>query len=74
MGQAFKVQGLKECCAEPRVMVNESFSYEVSFTEDGKLFIDTNDYCTDGFEGMECMNCGKQYDVQSMINTGQVEH
>lgn len=60
MSQAYKLsdKALKEltCCDNQRIMVDESFSYEASITDEGKLFIDTNDYCTLGFENVRCVN------------------
>lgn len=63
MSQAYKV-GIKQfdCCNDQRIICNESFSYECSIDPDtNKLFIDTNDYCTNGFTNFECMNCNKQF-------------
>lgn len=68
----FKPVALEDCCESPRIMVNESFSYEVTL-DDGRLYINTSDYASDGYEGMECMNCGREYDVQALMTTGEVE-
>ena len=48
------------CCDEQRIVVDEAFSYEARI-KDGKLFIDTDDYCTDGFENIRCVNCGADF-------------
>lgn len=48
------------CCDEQRIVVDEAFSYECQFI-DGKLFIDTNDYCSDGFTNARCVNCDKHF-------------
>lgn len=53
------------CCDEPRIMCNESFSYECTL-EDGKMLVDTSDYCTDGFNAFECMNCNTFFDVDDL--------
>lgn len=53
------------CCDNQRLMVDESFSYEVEWDEDeDKLFIYTNDYCTDGFQNLQCANCGAQFKLE----------
>lgn len=56
-----------DCCGEnQRLIVNESFSYECIVDEDtGRLYVDTNDYASDGYEGLECLNCGKEFDIQA---------
>ena len=54
-----------KCCADQRLMMDESFSYECSM-EDGKLWIHTNDYATDGFENLQCINCGVSFDDEAV--------
>ncbi len=66
------INKITNCCDNPRLMVNESFSYEVT-ENDGKLFINLNDYATDGFEGLECMTCYKEYNVKELADSGKVE-
>ena len=45
-----------ENCGGDRFICDESFSYEI-LLHDGKVHVDTNDYCTDGFENFRCRDC-----------------
>lgn len=49
------------CCNNPRLVMDESFSYEVPLAEDGTATIDTGDYATEGFENLRCTNCDKSF-------------
>jgi len=64
MEEVKKVTELK-CCNDQRLMMDESFSYECQILE-GKLWIDTSDYCTDGFENLQCINCGESFDESAI--------
>lgn len=52
------------CCDNPRLVMDESFSYEVVIADDGTATVDTSDYATDGFENLRCTNCDQHFSSQ----------
>jgi hypothetical protein len=43
-------------------MLDEAFSYEVPMDDDGTATVDTNDYCSDGYNNLNCAHCGNDFD------------
>ena len=58
-----------KCCDNQRLRVDESFSYTCEFIN-GKLVINLNNYCSEGYEYLTCDFCGKDWD----INDFEVEY
>lgn len=50
------------CCDNQDLTINESFNYACEFIN-GKLVINQNNYCSDGYEYLTCDSCGKDWDI-----------
>lgn len=63
-----EVQEFK-CCDNQMMICDESFSYNCSIDDDGKVYVHSNDSESDGFENFRCNNCGDFLGVPRIVES-----